>query len=338
MKTTRRSRRTQDTAAYYAHPLSEHIARTAEGYLICREVPVARTGIQRYLAGELGLPGDPERTVEVERREEDVFAPEAMASFEGKPVTDGHPAQAVAAENCAAYAKGHVQNVRRRGGYLLADLYITDPCLRSQIENRVKREISCGYRCVYEEAEGGCYRQRNIRGNHVAVVPEGRAGRAVSIQDEKGRTSMSEFMKSVSLLPEKLDRLLAALEALLAALAPAADGEAPAGGGAPEVEQALEVLADPEVAQALETVAAVLPEEGGEAVPVYPETLLPESLPAQPAEDPARQAADALRRIHQAAVYRSRYARDARPGTFSGVCQAQQRAYAARNPHKSIQN
>ncbi|MCI9311262.1 MAG: DUF2213 domain-containing protein, partial [Lawsonibacter sp.] len=31
--------------------------RTPEGYLICRDVPIARTGPQEYLAGELGLEG-----------------------------------------------------------------------------------------------------------------------------------------------------------------------------------------------------------------------------------------------------------------------------------------
>ena len=169
--------------AYYGTELSPNQTETWEGYLICRNVPIARTGTQQYLAHELQLEGDPERVIEVERREEDVFEDAAMASFEGKPVTDGHPPENVGPENFAAYARGHVQNVRREGGHLVADLYINDPVLASEVQNRVKREVSCGYLCRYEP-NGARYRQTHIRGNHVAVVPRGRAGHEVSIQDQ----------------------------------------------------------------------------------------------------------------------------------------------------------
>ena len=43
--------------AYYGTQLSPHMDRTPEGYLICRDVPIARTGPQEYLAGELGQIG-----------------------------------------------------------------------------------------------------------------------------------------------------------------------------------------------------------------------------------------------------------------------------------------
>ena len=43
---------------YYGTRLSENISkREPEGYLLCLNVPVARTGIQEYLPGELGLSG-----------------------------------------------------------------------------------------------------------------------------------------------------------------------------------------------------------------------------------------------------------------------------------------
>ncbi len=41
---------------YYGTRLSENISRRdPEGYLLCLNVPVARTGIQEYLPEELGL-------------------------------------------------------------------------------------------------------------------------------------------------------------------------------------------------------------------------------------------------------------------------------------------
>ncbi len=186
--------------AYYGHRISPNQIETSEGYLVCRNVPIARTGEQLYLAGELGLAGDPDRLVRVYRPPEEVFAPQAVASFEGKPVTDGHPPEEVGPENYGAYARGHLQNVRREGALLVADLYITDPALASDIRHKVKREISCGYTCTYQ-AEGEGFWQRDIRGNHAAVVPKGRAGREVAIKDaaqeaEKG-TLMSKFVKNI---------------------------------------------------------------------------------------------------------------------------------------------
>lgn len=33
---------------YYGSRISDHLVRTPEGYLICKDVPIARTGIQQY--------------------------------------------------------------------------------------------------------------------------------------------------------------------------------------------------------------------------------------------------------------------------------------------------
>lgn len=186
--------------AYYGTDISPNKTETVEGYLVCRNVPIARTGAQEYTARELMLDGDPERPVVVDRRPEDVFEPAVLGSFEGKPVTDGHPPENVGPENYAAYSRGHVQNVRREGDFIVADLYINDKALASDIQNGVKREVSCGYTCNYVP-DGAGYRQERIRGNHVAVVPRGRAGHEVAIQDhaaeqaEKGLKRMKKETK-----------------------------------------------------------------------------------------------------------------------------------------------
>lgn len=196
--------------------------RTPEGYLICRDVPINRTGTQVYLAGELNLDGDPEREVTVYRLEEDVFAPAALASQEGKDVTRGHPPEMLTAENQAGYSKGHLENVRRKGENTVADLIIKDPSLAADVESGMLREVSCGYNCNFEPYLDG-YKQTHIIGNHVAVVPKGRAGAAVAIQDtapeaEKGGNKhMNEFWKSVlhafgmaakDASPEELDKMV----------------------------------------------------------------------------------------------------------------------------------
>ena len=186
--------------AYYGSSISPHIDRSPEGYLICRDVPINRTGVQDYLAGELGLDGDPERVVKVYRLPEDVFAPAALASFEGKDVSLGHPPEMFTAENQSAYSKGHLEHVRRVGDNTVADLFIKDPVLATQVESGVMREVSCGYNCKFEPYLDG-YRQTNIIGNHLAIVPRGRAGGSVSIHDaaakaEKG-TNMNKLVHGI---------------------------------------------------------------------------------------------------------------------------------------------
>ena len=186
--------------AYYGDRISPHMTDTPEGFLICHDVPIARTGPQDYLARELQLDGDPDRVITVQRYPEDVFEDATLASLEGKPVTDGHPPENVGPENYAAYTKGHVQNVRRDGDYIVADLYINDANLANEVRNNVKREVSCGYLCNYVP-DGAGYKQSRIRGNHVAVVPKGRAGAAVAIKDaapeaEKGRKTIMSYWKT----------------------------------------------------------------------------------------------------------------------------------------------
>lgn len=226
--------------AYYGSQISPHLVDTPEGFLICKDVPIARTGPQDYLARELMLDGDPDRMITVQRYPEDVFEDATLASLEGKPVTDGHPPENVGPENYAAYTKGHVQNVRRDGDYIVADLYINDANLANEVRNNVKREVSCGYLCNYVP-DGAGYRQERIRGNHVAVVPKGRAGATVAIKDaaceaEKGRNHLMNYWKTFlaafssaarDAKPEELDGLVettaTALDAEPAEKAPEAE-------------------------------------------------------------------------------------------------------------------
>ena len=173
---------------YYGTRLSENISRREpEGYLLCLNVPVARTGTQEYLPEELCLPSA-SGVIPVLRPEEEVFSPETIASFEGMPVTNGHPPEGVDTSNVRALQKGHAHNVRRGTGeasdLLLADLIITDPELITAVLEGGRREISCGYTYVLCE-ENGRYVQRQIRGNHVAVVDAGRAGPRVCIHDNR---------------------------------------------------------------------------------------------------------------------------------------------------------
>ena len=261
---------------YYGTHLSENISRREpEGYLLCLNVPVARTGTQEYFPEELGQPPGPE-PVPVFRPEDEVFAPETIASFEGMPVTNNHPPDGVTIENIRALQKGHAHNVRRGSGeesdLLLADLIITDPALIDAILSG-KREISCGY--TYELCEeNGQYIQRKIRGNHVAVVDAGRAGPRVSIRDQEPSGfrsfSHSDHERSKPMkksLLHKLSRM-------------ARDGDPEAIEALAEaVEELIDVPSDPEPAATV-IVTETEPEPGTDPV------TADEDIPAAPAALP----------------------------------------------------
>ena len=172
-----------------AERISEHRYKTPEGYLICVDSILARTGKQTYKRSEI-FGDDDERLVEVDRKEDEVFSKETLASFENKPICVEHPDVEINAENISQYAVGFVRDVRRGEcdgvPVMLGTLVITDAKTIEEIENGKHTDLSCGYDCDIEDTENP--QQRRIRGNHVALCEQGRAGIARivdSVNDEE---------------------------------------------------------------------------------------------------------------------------------------------------------
>lgn len=184
--------------AFYGSRFSKNMTKTPEGFLICHNVPVARTGWYEYLGRELGLDNKNNEIIKVYRSPKEVFSKKAVASFEGKIVTDEHPPDLLTPQNAQRYTKGTMQNIRQskeEPDLLLADLVIYDKRLIEEIQDG-KREVSCGYDCVYVDNGNGTYSQTEICGNHVAVVETGRAGSRVAIKDSN--KEMEGEIKSMS--------------------------------------------------------------------------------------------------------------------------------------------
>ena len=186
---------------YYGDKISKRIAKTPEGFLICQDVPISRTGFQSYLASEImeNCP-DKHKIIHVYRPAEEVFNEKSLASFEGKPVTNEHPQEDVTPMNYHKFCCGHVQNVHagegEDAGKVLADLYITDPTLIQLIKDG-KREVSCGYYAEEKRDSQGRLCQTKIRGNHVAVVNSGRAGKSVCIRDQKPKLDFNSRLSDL---------------------------------------------------------------------------------------------------------------------------------------------
>lgn len=191
--------KTKDRTAFYTvESLGKSREITPEGFLLCKGVAIARTGQQLYTSEEIPLEDAGNGEIRIDRTPDEVFRDETIASFEGKPVTVEHPDEFVTPENWNRLAVGTVQNVRRGEGLeddlLVADLLITAADAIAYVNEKLP-ELSAGYEADYEQTEPGRGMQRNIVGNHVALVERGRAGPRCSIQDgEKPMAKKQSFL------------------------------------------------------------------------------------------------------------------------------------------------
>lgn len=186
--------------SYYGDKLSDNMIVTPEGYLICQNVPIGRIGCMDYYGQELPAAyNEPTGKIcKVCRSPEELFSEATMASFEGKPITNTHPTAMLDVNTAPMIERGHAQNIRREGDFLLADLFVKDAGLIAEIQNSFKREVSSGYDCSWHDIGDGKYEQREIIGNHVAIVKNGRAGSRVAIQDEKPKMEVKKNMKNIT--------------------------------------------------------------------------------------------------------------------------------------------
>lgn len=170
--------------------------KTAEGFI--RDTPiVGRAGILLYRNAD-----------GTERREyrppEEAFKADSLASLMGKPITIGHKAFVTAGNAAQVAPVGSVLSEGRQdGNNIIADIVIYNLDTNA-------RELSCGYTLDLDETpgttpEGEHYDaiQRNIRVNHIAIVPKGRAGVArlnmdgeqVLEEEQKEDNKMAEMTK-----------------------------------------------------------------------------------------------------------------------------------------------
>ena len=150
---------------------------TDEGFLVDSPI-VGRVGIQLYKNAD----GSVRREF---RPPEEVFNSDSLNSFVGKPITDGHPAEMVNSKNAKSLLVGAIHTEGKQDGEnVVAGITIHDADMIDKVMNGGKRELSLGYKLDIEEIAGEWNGQqydaiqRNIRINHLAIVPRGRAGNA----------------------------------------------------------------------------------------------------------------------------------------------------------------
>lgn len=176
------------------------VKETKEGYLVAT-ARVARTGVQYYLARELGDVAlkagfKPNDIVRVNRPESEVFSDQSLKSLTRVPVTVDHPIEDVTPENWSKYAAGDVGDAYARDGQWV----VVNPMIKDargiQAAQTTHKEISMGYTANLVDAADKSiadFDMANIVYNHLALVPKGRAGPQARIGDSWGAAPVNDF-------------------------------------------------------------------------------------------------------------------------------------------------
>lgn len=166
------------------------------GWFEVKDNPISKVGIFKYQGSQ--IPGAPDKSkmYRVLRPAEELGSPATIKSFMLLPWIDNHAMLGKGEGLVPAEQKG-VSGVIGQDiyfdpnacdGTLFANLKVFSAAMADLI-NAGKKELSCGYRCDYDWTpgiwKGKPYDaiQRNIRGNHVALVQKGRMGSDVSVLD-----------------------------------------------------------------------------------------------------------------------------------------------------------
>ena len=168
--------------------------------------PISKEGIFEYSGEQIG--GEPGRIYKVYRPAEELSSPETIESFKLLPIVDDHTMLGDADEGYTPAEKKGVhgvigEDIEFKNGFLTANLKIFSDKLKKLLDNG-KKELSCGYRCVYKFAEG-VYNGQNydaiqtqLRGNHLALVDAGRMGAEVAVLDSFTFTIDSKELQTMT--------------------------------------------------------------------------------------------------------------------------------------------
>lgn len=183
--------------------------------------PISKTGVFPYLGREIGYPGlEPNKIYYVLRSEQELMSPEAIKSFELLPITKGHrmlgpqeqgltPAEKIPQQGIVG------EKVFAEGDTLYANIKVTSEQAKNDINNGLK-ELSLGYFCRWVKETGEYkgrhydFAQKNIRGNHLAIVPLGRMGHDVRVMDALPAGAASYALDSLELAGPFVSALLPA--------------------------------------------------------------------------------------------------------------------------------
>jgi 8-oxo-dGTP pyrophosphatase MutT (NUDIX family) len=164
--------------------------------------PLSKVGIFDYSGRQVGDAENPDKRYRVYRPAEELSDPECIASFCLIPWIDNHVMLGAEEDGLMPAERKGIQGVIGEDvffedGTLYGNLKVFSQSMAGLIEAG-KRELSCGYRCVYDFTPGtfqgqayDCI-QRTIRGNHLALVHSGRMGPDVAVLDSIDQSTTTD--------------------------------------------------------------------------------------------------------------------------------------------------
>ncbi|MGV7078482.1 DUF2213 domain-containing protein [Testudinibacter sp. P80/BLE/0925] len=168
------------------------------GWFEVKDNPLSKEGVFLYRGNQITLPDgskppDPDELYPVYRPADELSDKEAIDSFKLVPWVDDHAMLGKEELGMMPAEKKGVcgvigQDVYFKDGTLYGNIKAFSEALARRIENG-KKDLSLGYRCRYEHSPGVWngkkydYIQRNLRGNHLALVTNGRMGAEVQVLD-----------------------------------------------------------------------------------------------------------------------------------------------------------
>jgi hypothetical protein len=194
------------------------------GWTEIKNNPLSKVGVFPYLGSQVSPDFDADKIYYVYRPEEELASPDTIESFKLLPWIDEHVMLGSKDDGLTpAESKGiHGiigEDVFYEDGYLKGNLKIFSEKLAKLIEDG-KKELSIGYRCLYD-IQNGVYNgkrynaiQRNIRGNHLALVDEGRAGPDVSVLDHNNKFTFDSGRIAMPKMEDAKDEGEMSLESL----------------------------------------------------------------------------------------------------------------------------
>lgn len=169
--------------------------RTPQGFLICKDVTLAKPMVKEYYAGELGVVDgfEPTDIINIYTPPDVLFGQPVIDGYNGSDTVMMHPkGNQLTSENYKEHVIGTAKNVRAENGYLVADLTIKDKWAIEAIEFDDVKQISLGYAAELDMTAGTTETGQEYHGqwvgmvaDHVAVVREGRCGDDCKIGDRQ---------------------------------------------------------------------------------------------------------------------------------------------------------
>lgn len=173
-------------------------------FWVIKQNPITKIGVFPYLGRQISPELEPNKIYQVLRPESELFTEEALASFNALPITIGHALLGPREEGFTPAEEKGIDgttgaSAERKDDKVVNDIKLFSERIKDEV-NHGKKELSAGYFCDFVPESGTWngrhydFVQKNIRGNHIALVDKGRSGHDVRVMDSAEGVATRQFV------------------------------------------------------------------------------------------------------------------------------------------------